>query len=106
VEVKRLADALEDATSLLRENAEKWRQFSEQLERAEETIERLTNDNKELRGQLKEKEEIIGEKAEKVDVTSKEFSDMARSKEAQIDKLRSQLTKKEVVVLMSSICNF
>lgn len=91
-----MTKALADATKLIEENSEKWKEYNEQLVRAEEVIQQLTDDNKQLKNQLREKDKSIDEKVEKVEVSGKEFVEVVQSKDIQIEKLKAQVNKKEV----------
>lgn len=91
-----MTKALADATKLIEENSEKWKEYNEQLVRAEEIIQQLTDDNKQLKNQLREKDKSIDEKVEKVEVSGKEFVEVVQSKDIQIEKLKAQVNKKEV----------
>lgn len=92
-----MTSALENATQLIKENATRYADYGEQLTFAEKSIETLLADNRELKKQINLKDNALNEHTQKVDFSSKEFSIVLNAKDLQIEQLRENVRKQEVI---------
>lgn len=95
-EVERLSLALEEATTIINENTTKYIDFSEQLNFAEQSIEKLFSDNKELKMQIIHKETLLNEQSTQSEYSNQEFCTLLTNKKTQIDQLKNTIYKQEV----------
>uniref|UniRef100_A0AC34R4D8 Uncharacterized protein n=1 Tax=Panagrolaimus sp. JU765 TaxID=591449 RepID=A0AC34R4D8_9BILA len=93
IEVDRLSKALEQATNLIKETTEKYASIQEELTNSEKTVEKLLEDNSTLKKQFLKKQTSFNEKEEIFQMNSKEFDDLIKQKDSQIEKYRENLQK-------------